>query len=224
MKLDLHVHTWRSADSRSAYDEIIARAAEKGLDALAITDHNTIVGAREMAERSPIPIIMGEEIRTPEGEIIGLFLREEVPRGLSPEETIARIKEQGGLVVVPHPFDRIRRGSALGEAVLRRVIEQVDIIEGFNARVIFSGDNTQARAVAAKHGLPCSAGSDAHAPYEIGAAYVEMAPWSTPAEFLANLREARITGHLSSPRVRLSSTWAKMVRWWSGSLTREKKL
>jgi len=215
MKLDLHVHTWQSRDSRSTYDEIIARAVEKGLDALAITDHNTIVGAQEMAERSPIPIIIGEEIRTPEGEIIGLFLREEVPRGLSPEETITRIKEQGGLVLIPHPFDRVRRGSALGEAVLQRVIDQVDIIEGFNARAIFPSDNVRAQAVAAKHGLPCSAGSDAHAPYEIGAAYVEMVPWSTPAEFLTNLQDARITGRLSGPRVRLSSTWAKMVRWWS---------
>ncbi len=211
MRLDLHVHTWRSPDSRSTYDDIVARAVDHGLDGLAITDHNTIAGALDMVGRAPFRIIVGEEIRTPEGEIIGLFLQEEIPRGLPLEETVARVKTQGGLVAVPHPFDRIRRGSALGEAALRRVLDQVDIIEGFNARSLVPGDNERAQAIAEENGLPCSAGSDAHAPYEIGATYVNVADWHTPAEFLQNLRTAQITGQLSSPFVRVSSTWAKLL-------------
>jgi len=210
LKVDLHVHTYHSPDSRSSCEAIIRMVEARGLDAVAITDHNTIAGALELAELVPFPVIVGEEIRTPEGEIMGLFLKEEVSRGLSPEETIACVKAQGGLVAVPHPLDRVRRGSALGEAAVRRVIDRVDIIEGFNARALFPSDNQDAQALAAGFGLPCSAGSDAHAPYEIGTAYVEMLPWSTPAEFLHNLHTAQIWGRTSGPRVRLSSTWAKL--------------
>lgn len=211
MKIDLHVHSHHSPDSHSSYDSIIGMVIARGLDALALTDHNTITGALELARIAPFPVIIGEEIRTPVGEIMGLFLTEEVPRGLTPEDTIERVKAQGGLVAIPHPLDRVRRGSALGETVLRRILDQVDIIEGFNARAVFAGDNMRAREIASERGIPCSAGSDAHAPYEIGGAYVEMAPWSTPEEFLKNLGTAKISGRLSGPRVRLSSTWAKVL-------------
>ena len=131
--------------------------------------------ALELRDRYPELIVAGEEIKTTEGEIIGLFLEREIPRGLTPEETIARIRDQGGLVTVPHPLDRLR-GSRLQESALHRVAHLVDAIEVVNARVTFAADNVlldeRAAAFAEQHGLALTAGSDAHAPHEVGAAYM----------------------------------------------------
>src|SRR5690606_31520374 len=126
MRVDLHLHTFRSPDSLTGYDAIIRAVQQRGLDAIAVTDHNTIRGACELAERAPFPVIIGEEIRTDVGEVIGYFLSEEIPRGLSLDETIARIRAQGGVIAVPHPLDRVRRSSAIGMEQLLRVIDLVD--------------------------------------------------------------------------------------------------
>lgn len=212
MDVDLHLHTFRSPDSLTTYDELIAVVQQRGLDAIAVTDHNTIRGAVELRDLAPFPVIVAEEIRTTEGEIIGYFLEEEVPRGLPLEESIARVKAQGGLVGVPHPVDRVRSGSALGEAVLLRVIERIDLIEGFNARCTFARYNEHAREIARAYDKPITAGSDAHSPREVGNAYVQIEPFTGPQEFLDNVRAASWHGTRSNPIIRLSSTWAKLVK------------
>lgn len=212
MRFDLHLHTFRSPDSLTSYEAIIAAVQRRGLDGIAVTDHNTIRGALELAERAPFPVIIAEEVRTTVGEVIGYFLREEIPRRLSLEETIARIREQGGVVAVPHPVDRVRRASAIGEAELLRIIDRVDAIEVLNARCTFPIDNHRAARIARQHAKLCTAGSDAHAEYEIGQAYVEVVPFDGPESFLDSLREARIGGRLSPASVRLSSLYARIAK------------
>lgn len=212
MKLDLHLHTFRSPDSSASYDAIIRAVERAGLDAIAVTDHNTIRGAVELARVAPFPVIIAEEIRTLEGEVIGYFLQEEIPKRLPLEETIARIKVQGGVVAVPHPVDRARRASALGEGALRRVIDQVDLIEGRNARCMVPEDNARACAIAAEYGLPLTAGSDAHHPSEIGRCYVELPDFdpADPQGFLAAMRAARLHGTESRAWVKLYSAAARL--------------
>ncbi|MGH2542024.1 MAG: PHP domain-containing protein, partial [Ardenticatenaceae bacterium] len=194
VRYDLHVHTFRSADSLSSYEGIIRRVRRRGLTGIAVTDHNTIRGALELAEIAPFPVIMAEEIRTREGEIIGYFLQEEIPRGLGLEETIGLVHAQGGVVSVPHPLDRVRAASAIGEAALLRVIGLIDLIEGYNARCVYPADNLRAQQIARQHGKPLTAGSDAHIPWEIGRGYVELPAFDSPDQFVANLRAATVAG------------------------------
>lgn len=210
MKWDLHLHTHRSPDSLSRYADIIAAVQRRGLDGIAVTDHNTIQGALELAQIAPFPVIVGEEIRTEVGEVIGYFLTEEIPRRLPLDETIARIRAQGGVVVVPHPVDRARRSSAIGQAELLRIIDQIDAIEGLNARTTFPEDNRLAREIAREHGLPVTAGSDAHAPIEIGRAYTELPPFEGPEGMRAALAHARPLGRESGVWVRALSRYAAL--------------
>lgn len=212
MKFDLHMHTFRSSDCLSSYDAILAAVQRRGLDGIAVTDHNTIRGALELRERAPFPVIVGEEVATAEGDVIGYFIEEEIPRGLSVEETIARIHAQGGLVAIPHPLDSLRGSSSIGREVLLRVIEQVDIIEGFNARCLRQHDNEEAQAIARQYGKPVSAGSDAHHPSEIGNGYVEIPPFNSPQTFLEALRHGRWHGRPAGWHVKWYSTWPKIVR------------
>ena len=216
MRADLHVHTHFSRDCPMRLEAILRTAVERRLSCLAITDHNTIRGAIEtqkmvMQEAVPLRIIVGEEIRTVEGEIIGLFLREEIPRRLSAEETIRRIKDQGGLVYVPHPFDRVRRSRLRGETLLR-LAPQVDIVEVFNSRVTFPRDNALAEEFAAHFGLARGGGSDAHVPYEIGRTVVEIAQFETPSEFKNALANGKIVARLSNPLVHFVTTFTKLRR------------
>jgi len=211
IKVDLHVHTYCSPDSLATPADIRRAALRHGMDMLAITDHNSIAGALEMRSRWQRFVIVGEEIRTDRGEIIGLFLEEEIAPGLSPAETIRRIRAQQGLVYVPHPVDRVR-GSALAPDALRAVLDDVDVIEAFNARVALAADNHLADALARQYGLARGAGSDAHQATEVGIAHVEMAPFATSQEFLAALRCARIQGRMASPLVHLGSTYARLVK------------
>ena len=209
-RADLHIHTHDSSDSLADPERIIAVAQRQQLDLLAITDHNVLRTALALRDRFPDLVVAGEEIKTAEGEIIGLFLEQEIPRGLSPEQTIERIRAQGGLVIVPHPFDRLR-GSRLHEAALRRVAPQLDAIEVLNARVTFSGDNARAHQFAREQGLAISAGSDAHGPNEVGTAFVELdePPAHEASALLAQLRRGRATGSLSTPAVHLTSIVAR---------------
>ena len=211
MKVDLHVHTRYSADSLTGLREVVRFARRRQLGALAITDHNTIEGAQLLAETSPIPIIVGEEIRTRQGEIIGLFLREQIPPDLSPEQTVACIREQEGLVYIPHPMDRMRR-SALELEALIRIIEDVDLLEVLNARVTLALDNRLAASLARAYGVAQGAGSDAHQGYEIGHAYVEMAPFHSAKTFLASVSVGQVHGQVSSPLVHIGSTYAKVAK------------
>jgi predicted metal-dependent phosphoesterase TrpH len=208
MKADLHCHTAASKDSLSSLQAIFAGCRRAGIDCLAITDHNRLTHV----ETTEIRIIPAEEIMTTAGEIIGLFLSQEVPAGLTPSETIARIKAQGGIVYLPHPFDHFRRSSRLDPAALREIAPQVDAVEGRNARNLLSGDDRRAQAWAAKRDLPLGAGSDAHTPNEIGTAYVELDDFDSPASFLASLRGSRIAGRNSPFWVHFFSSWAKWSR------------
>jgi len=209
MKIDLHVHTCYSPDSLTSPEAVIAACRRRGLDKIAITDHNTIAGALALRELAPELVIVGEEIKTSRGEVIAFFIEEEVPARLSLEETIACLRDQGAIIGVPHPLDRLRR-EAMGLEALLTIIDRVDCLEGFNARCILPGDNRRALALACERGLPVTAGSDAHSPMEIGAAYVEMPPFASKEDFLPSLRQARLGGHLSCPLVHLISTWAKL--------------
>ena len=211
LKADLHTHTYFSPDALTSPEKYVRTCLERRINCVAVTDHNAIAGALAVQKLATFKVIIGEEVESREGEIIGLFLQEEVPGGLSAEETVERIKEQGGLVCVPHPFDRFR-GEHLAEAALTRILPQVDIIEVFNARTTRQADNERAARFAEEHGLAASAGSDAHSARELGRACVEMPDFEGPREFVQALREGRIVGRLSSPLVHLWSRWAWLRR------------
>lgn len=209
MKVDMHVHTCYSKDATLSLETIVESCRRRGLDGVAITDHNTIAGALALKEMASFLVIMGEEINTTKGEILGFFLKEEIPGGLTPEEAMAHIREQGGLVGVPHPLDRVRR-SAMGQVALLDILDELDFLEGFNSRVTFPSDNRKAQALAKAQGLPITAGSDAHTAYEIGRAYVEMPNFNGREGFLEALREAQIFGHLTPPWIHIATTWNRL--------------
>lgn len=208
MRVDLHCHTRYSRDSLTTYDELLRAMDRRGLGKMAITDHNVIAGALEFYARAPDRFLVGEEIKTTQGELIALFIEERILPGLSPEETIARVHAQGGLIGAPHPLARLR-GEALGRGKLEAIHEQLDFLEVFNARISFARENRLARELAVRWGLPGSAGSDAHAPSEVGRAYVEIPPFDDPVSFLDSLAQGQIGGRLSSPWVHFLSTYAK---------------
>ncbi|MFL5732522.1 MAG: PHP-associated domain-containing protein [Chloroflexia bacterium] len=216
VRVDMHCHTRLSNDSLNDPRKLVEAAAGRGIGVLCVTDHNGLANALELSKMDDLPlrVIPSEEVKTSEGEIIGYFLSELVPKGLSPEETVKRIREQGGLAGVPHPFDTMRTGSRLTTAALDRLVDAglVDILEVFNARAARSADNETALRYAQVHGLPMSAGSDAHSLIEVGRAYVEIENFTTPAEFLANLRSGTVHGQLSSSLIHLTSTWARVVK------------
>jgi predicted metal-dependent phosphoesterase TrpH len=184
-----------SGDSTTTPDEVEDAVVASGLDVLCITDHNSLKGALELADRLPCRVVVGEELRTHAGEIIGLFLTEHVPFGISPREAAERIRAQGGVVYVPHPFDPMRRNMA--EPALRELVEAglVDALEVFNAKTSLGHLNERAAAFAVEWGLPGGAGSDAHVPDALGSAYVEMTDFSDAASFLESLRSAHVVGH-----------------------------
>jgi len=194
LRVDLHVHTAFSFDCWMSL-EAVMRAVQRNnkVDGIAVIDHNEIEGAKRLAEAAPFLVIVGEEVVTREGEVAGLFLKERVPPGLSLEETVARIKEQEGLVYATHPLARDAPKS-MGREALESIIDRVEIIEGFNARIRHKSDNQSAEEIARRHGIAVAAGSDAHLPWEVGRAGIEIAPFSTPQEFLENLRQAQIFG------------------------------
>ncbi len=164
-----------------------------------------MAGAFEMADVSPLPVILSEEIKSTAGDIIGLFLREEIPRDLTPRDTAGAIKEQGGIVLVPHPFDSLRR-SALGRAAVDSIREQIDILEVFNARTLRDRDNEAARAYVREHRLVGSVGSDSHISREVGVCWQLMSPWDQPGQFLENLRGAELHEELAPAWVHAGSS------------------
>jgi predicted metal-dependent phosphoesterase TrpH len=211
LKADLHIHTRYSMDCDTPLEKIIERCNKLGINCIAIADHGTIEGALRMQDIAPFTVIVAEEVLTPDGEIMGVFLKETVPSGSSVRETIARIKEQDALVCLPHPFDTLRR-LRLSEAELDKLAADIDIIEVFNARSPFAQSSRKARAFADKHGLAGCAGSDAHSPIEIGRAYVHMPEFEDKDGYLRALREGRITGKRSNPLVHFLSVWAKLKK------------
>lgn len=187
IKADLHIHTTYSGDSEIKPEQLIPRVQEAGLNCIAVVDHNTAEGSLKIAAMSPpFKVITGEEILTPEGEIIGFFLKETIPRGLSPEEAIRLIHAQGGLACIPHPFDRFR-SSAMQQKTLERIAPLIDIIEVANARTLPFQDLSQPERFAAKYAKPAGAGSDSHTLAEVGRTYVGLADFNGPVEFLQAL-------------------------------------
>ena len=209
LKADLHIHTKYSMDCDTPLEKIISHCLKLGINCVAIADHGTAEGALKLQQMAPFPVIVAEEILTHHGEIMGMFLKETIPSGLSVEETISRIKAQGGLVNIPHPFETIR-GSSLNSRVIEEIAELIDLMEVLNSRSPLLASSAKAQAFTQKHGIARVAGSDAHTLHEIGSAYVEMPEFSGRDEFLKALAQGRIYGHRSSPAMRLFSTWAKI--------------
>jgi predicted metal-dependent phosphoesterase TrpH len=191
MRFDLHIHTCYSFDSSLSLETLAATVHRRGLDGIAILDHDEIEGAVRLREWAPFPVIVGEEIGSQHGGIGALFLTERIPPHLSAEETIARIRMQGGLVFILHPLARGTPGK-IQTAKLHEMIGQVDLIEGYNARTPLGEDDRRARELAAQHGIPVTAGSDAHFRCEVGRAWTEMDGFSTAHEFLASVQHARL--------------------------------
>lgn len=211
MKVDLHAHTHFSRDAVTSVGTFVRRYDRAGIDCVAVSDHNNIDGALAVQGDAAFRVIVSEEIKTSEGEIIGLFLRETIRKGLTPEDTVRAIKEQGGIVLVPHPFDRLRRSPLRTEAMLR-ILEDVDVIEVFNSRCVLKADNDRALDFAHEHAKLMSAATDAHTPWEIGLAYTEMPEFEGPGDFLLALGQGKAMGRRSFVGLHFVSTWAK-IKW-----------
>jgi len=194
--VDLHMHTDHSGDCATPVEVLLTTARERGLGAIAVTDHNEISGALAARERAReldigVQVIVGEEVKTAgEGEVIGLFIEELIPRGMSMAETIAEIRRQGGLVYVPHPFDRLH--SVPDYEHLLGIVEEVDAIEVFNPRVAIGAFNEEAARFAAKYRIVAGAGSDSHVAQGLGSVRIRMRSFDGPAEFMQSLRDAEI--------------------------------
>ena len=212
LKADLHMHTQYSPDSEMSPEKLVSRCAKVGLNCIAVTDHNTIEGALAVQRIAPFTVIIGEEVASSEGEITGLFLKETIPRGLPPVETARRIKEQGGLVSLPHPFDRFR-SKVIGRRAIEEILPYADIVEAFNSRNSLDADNRQALRFAQEHGLLTSAVSDAHTPLELGRTFVEMPEFDgTPEGFKRSLAQGRIVGRRVNPLVHVLTTLVKVKK------------
>ena len=207
----MHMHTEYSRDSRVPLAEFTDLARKAQLGAVCITDHDTIEGGLRLREMATgLQVIVGEEITTADGELVGLYLETRVAPGLTAEHTIELIHEQGGLAYVPHPFSRNRRRH-LRHSVLERVAPTLDIVEVFNAREVASASNLRALEFARQHSLPGGVGSDSHRPIEIGRAYVDVAPFVTPQELVVALRDGKVTGTLSGLGIHVR-TWVDIGR------------
>lgn len=213
MKADLHIHSTYSKHSTASLDQIVKKCMFEQIDCVAITDHRTIQGAKDLKSIAPFEVIIGHEVLTREGEITGLFLEESLQPGLSLEETVAAIKAQGGLVYVPHPFELLRFKGRLNIAALLSLTDEVDIIETFNSRATLKRFNDAADEFADRHHRLKGAGSDAHTPEEIGRAFVIMSPFDTKEEFLQSLEQGNVRGELSPWTVHISTMLLKLRTW-----------
>lgn len=205
--VELHTHTYHSKDCLLPPARLLDECERKGIDRVAITDHNTIKGALEAAALKPDCIIVGEEIMTTHGELLGYFMKEFIPPGLTPQETIIRLRAQGAFVSVAHPFDTIRAG-AWEEEVLLEIIDLVDAIEIFNSRTWSLVANNRAAALASQTGLLGTAGSDAHAACEVGRAVMSLPTFDDVESMRRALASAQIHARRSSPLVHLLSRYA----------------
>ena len=204
LKADLHIHTKYSIDCNNSLDGVIDRCLELGINCIAVCDHGTADGAIKLKAIAPFTVIVAEEILTPDGEIMGMFLKETIPSGISVTEAVSQIKAQGALVCIPHPFDRFRP-SALRGNVPESIADQVDIVEVFNARTLPYQNMNRPRNFAREHNILQGAGSDAHTLSEIGNAYVEMPEFNGQEEFVKSLSQGKIYGKRTNPFVHFIS-------------------
>jgi predicted metal-dependent phosphoesterase TrpH len=217
LTVELHCHTDASEDCLVRPRDLVDVCRQRGLDRVAVTDHNAVRGALALQALAPELTIVGEEVMTTHGELLAYFVREEVPAGLTPGEAIARLRAQGAAISVSHPFDRLRRG-AWREADLLAILPLVDAIEVFNARCIYPDDNARALAFAQEHGTLGTVGSDAHSRREYGRAVHRMERADGPADLLAGWRGGERLTQLSSPAIHLTSRWAKTWKKLTGKL------
>lgn len=219
-RFDLHLHTEASPDSLLRPAELLEVCSRLGLAGIAVTDHDTVEGGLEALRLAPagLQIIVGEEVDTLQGEVLGFFLRESVPPGMDARETARAIRAQGGLVGVPHPYDSWRHVLPL------EVVEELaragllDFIEGRNGRVLRQESNFRAEALGRRLALPLTAGSDAHSVWEVGACTVLLPAFSGPREFLAALSQGRLLGRPSPPWSKVGSVVARLRRYKRGIL------
>jgi predicted metal-dependent phosphoesterase TrpH len=210
-KADFHIHSCYSMDCTTSLSDIIRTCQRKGLNCIALADHGSIEGALKIQDLAPFKVIIAEEILTTNGEIMGIFLTRKVPSGLSMEESIRLIKEQGGLLCAQHPYDKIRPDSLKSE-VMDRIAPEIDLVEVFNARNPLRNSSVLAAKFALEHDLPGCAGSDAHSAYEIGNAYIEMPEFKGKEDFLQALRKGKIIGRRTGPIGRLSGFVARLKK------------
>ena len=209
MRIDLHLHTWGSWDCLSDPEAVLERALERGIDRIAITDHNRIHVATAMAERHPDRVIAGEEVKVAEGiDLIGLYLTELIEKGTPAEECCRRIRADGGIVHLPHPYAAGKGGSG---RYAEQLAPEVEVVEGFNARLRSASANRRGVELARRHGAPVVAGSDAHTVPEVGNGWVELARHpSTPGALRAALPFGAIGGERAPVHVFVASNWAKL--------------
>ena len=213
VRIDLHVHTRHSHDSAAPVDSVLQRCRDSGLGLVAVTDHDNIRGGLEAREKSNgFPVIVGEEIKTAEGDVIGLFLEDPVPPRLTPLETVKRVKDQGGLVGVPHPFDRVRP-TAMGRRALLEILPWVDFLEGYNAHTLLSRDNRRGVDFAEEYTVPVVACSDSHSALELGRTYTGVPGEEldgTPEGLMRAIRSGVCVGRRPNPLLMLAPAYAKL--------------
>lgn len=203
LRVEFHCHTIASKDSLTRPRDLVDACRRKGIDRVIVTDHNTIAGARVAQALDPELVIVGEEIMTTRGEILAAFVSEEIPPGLSPQETIQRLKDQGAFISVSHPFDRLRDGSWLEEDLLE-ILPQVDAIEVYNSRCMLPSFNCEAREFAERHDVAGTVGSDAHAAFELGRSVLLLKQFEGPEEMRRVIRKG-------IPKVKWSPPWFHLV-------------
>ena len=207
LAVEFHSHTNSSHDSLTHPADLIAAARLKGLDRLIITDHNTIAGARAAQALDPELVIVGEEIMTTRGEILAAFVTEEIPAGLTPQEALRRLKDQGAFISVSHPFDKLRSGGWM-EADLLNILPQVDAIEVYNSRCMFPRFNKAAKRFAERHNIPGTVGSDAHAAFEVGRSLLVLEQFEGADEMRKVIRRGIPQVKWSPPWFHLTSRYA----------------
>lgn len=210
LKVEFHCHTSASRDSLTRPDELVMAARQRGIGRLMVTDHNTIKGALEARRIDPGLVVVGEEILTLDGELLAYFVKDEIPRGLPPEDAIASLRQQGAFISVPHPFDLRRHGWALDDLI--RIAPLVDAVEVFNSRSQLPVFNRQAAEFAKAHSLAVTVGSDAHTPDEIGRSNLTLPYFSNADELRAVIRQGIPETHLSSPFIHFTSTFARIAK------------
>jgi predicted metal-dependent phosphoesterase TrpH len=220
IKVDFHCHTSFSPDSMNRLPQLLTRARLRGLDRLVITDHNRLDGALAAKAIDPEFVIMGEEILTTRGELLAAFVKEEIPRDLSPEKAIGLLRDQGAFISVSHPFDPQRGWK---QEDLLDIVDQVDAVETYNARCLSNEYNDMAAAFALQYNLGGTVGSDSHTPFEVGKVGLELPLFQDAEELKRVIRSGKVQGKLSPPWVHvLSGTKYKIYRIFMGDPPKNK--
>jgi predicted metal-dependent phosphoesterase TrpH len=208
-RLDMHAHSNYSPDSVISPETMVKRYIQAGIRAVCVTDHDTIEGALHLQRMAPFKVVIGEEVTTAQGHLLGLFLRQAVAPGMSALETVEAIHEQGGLAVIPHPFDRFR-STRLDTRTSELLAPIVDAVEVFNSRTLLIGDDERTASWARLRNLPMGAGSDCHTPGEVGTAYVDLPDFNGAGDFVAALRQGVVVGRRSNPLLRLQTSFTRL--------------